>query len=116
MTAQAMTKNKADLPTELRARIRHTLHTRHARQGTLGAKVEDTIKNNGERLWRVMEKRPIATSVVVGGSGLAVAMALGGAEVTLAMLLGYAAYQVLREGLPPEQAAQEMFKQLETAR
>jgi hypothetical protein len=107
------TKNKVDLPTELRARIKHGLMTRRARRGTRRALVEDKLKDGGLRLWAVLEKRPLGGSLVLGGTGLVVATALGVAELTLGLLIGYSAYQVLREGVPPSEAAERMFGELE---
>lgn len=115
MTEPELTKNKVDTSTELRARITHALHSRHAPRGTRLAKLEDELKRHGMTVWRLMERRPLAASVAVGGAGLAVAMSVGVGEVTLAMLVGYAAYQVLREGVPPKEAAHQMFAELEHA-
>jgi hypothetical protein len=49
----------------------------------------------------------------LGGTGLVVATALGVAELTLGLLIGYSAYQVLREGVPPGEAAERFFGELE---
>ena len=114
-TEPELTKNKVDTSTEVRARITHALHSRHAPRGTRLAKLEDDLKRHGMTVWKLMERRPLAASVVVGGTGLAVAMSVGVGEVTLAMLVGYAAYQVLREGVPPKEAAHQMFAELEHA-
>jgi hypothetical protein len=111
--AAVATKNKVDVPTELHARIKHALKTRSARRGTMAARLEDRLKDRGLRAWAMIEKRPLSASVVLAGTGLAVGTALGVAELTLGLFIGYSAYQVLREGVPPREAAERIFGELE---
>lgn len=105
-------KNKVDAPTEMRGRIEMALRTRFAEQGTTAAVVEDHAKHVGWRVWRAMRKRPSLGIVLVGGAGLAAATAIGVGELTIGLVLAYGAYQVLREGVPPKQAAENIIKEI----
>lgn len=98
---------------QARHRIGKMLATRNAPKGTLEARIEDTLKGGGSKLWVIAKKRPFVGVALASGGALAVAMAIGGGEITLAVIVGYAAYQVLREGVPPKEAAEEAFKAIE---
>jgi hypothetical protein len=106
-------KDRVNVAVEVRHRIGRMLATRKAPQGTLSAKVEDKVKGGGSRLWAIAKKRPYVGVAMASGGALALAMAIGGGEITLACIVGYAAYQVLREGVPPKEAAKEAFKAIE---
>ncbi len=103
---------RLDVPTEFRAWIAHTLRTRHAPADTLAGRLEGKVKTAAAQAWHVMRKRPVAGSALVGAVGLAAAMTIGVGELAAAAIFGYAAYQVLREGVPPKEAAQRAFQEL----
>jgi hypothetical protein len=105
-------KNRVDMVTELRDRIELALRTRIADEGTTAAVVEDHAKHVGWRVWRAMRRRPSLGIAVVGGAGLAAAMAIGVGELTIGLVLGYGAYQVLREGVSPGKAAENIIKEM----
>jgi hypothetical protein len=105
-------KNRVDLVTELRDRIDLALRTRVAEEGTAARTVEDHAKHVGWRVWRAMRRRPSLGIALVGGAGLAAAMTIGVGELTIGLVLAYGAYQVLREGVPPKQAAENIFKEI----
>ncbi|MDX2092641.1 MAG: hypothetical protein SFX73_32550 [Kofleriaceae bacterium] len=115
-----MTTNQADVnnprvnvAVEVRHRIGKALATRKAPSGTLAAKVENKMKGGGSKLWALAKRRPYVGVVMASGGALAIAMAIGGGEITLACIVGYAAYQVLREGVPPKVAAEDAFHAIE---
>ena len=95
-------KNEIDLATEFGQRIDHVLRSRRA-------KVEDRVKHQGSRLWSFMKRRPLTGVALVSGGSFLLATALGVGEFTLSLIVGYAAYEVLREGVPPRQAAREVM-------
>ena len=115
MTTNQLDANKprVNVAVELRHRIGKALATRKAPKGTLAAKLEDKVKGGGSKLWVIARKRPYVGVALASGGALAVAMAIGGGEITLACIVGYAAYQVLREGIPPKIAAEDAFKAIE---
>ncbi|HEX8110813.1 MAG TPA: hypothetical protein VF516_23940 [Kofleriaceae bacterium] len=97
---------------EIRARIEHALRVRSAPPGTAGAKLEHVVKEAGARLWVQLKKRPSIGVVLVGGAGLVAASAVGVGEIAIGMIAGYAAYQVLREGVSPGEAAKKIMEQI----
>jgi hypothetical protein len=106
-------KNKVDVSTELRARIEQALRTRHAAEGTMHARLESAAKRRGEKLWARFKLRPSLGVALVSAAGLGLAMAIGVGELTIAIVAGYAAYQVLREGVPPRVAVRKAVEDLE---
>ena len=101
---------------EVRHRIDFSLLTRNAPRGTRIARLEEVLKHNGAKLWHQLKKRPSIGVALVGGIGLTAATLIGVGELTLAIIVGYGAYQVLREGVPPKQEAENIVKQLEDLR
>jgi hypothetical protein len=97
---------------EVRARIEHALHVRSAPPGTTIAKLEQVVKGAGARMWIQLKKRPSVGVVTVGVAGLAIASAVGVGEIAIGMIAGYAAYQVLREGVSPGEAAKKIMEQI----
>jgi hypothetical protein len=97
---------------EIRARIEHALRIRRATPGTAAAKLEQVAKDAGARVWIQLKKRPSIGVVLVGGAGLAVASAVGVGEIAIGMIAGYAAYQVLREGVAPGEAARKIVEEI----
>jgi hypothetical protein len=97
---------------EVRARIEHALRIRSAPPGTTSAKLEQVVKGAGARVWAQLKKRPSIGVVVVGAAGLAVASVVGVGEIAIGMITGYAAYQVLREGVSPGEAAKKIMEQI----
>ncbi len=97
---------------EIRARIEHALRIRSAPPGTATAKLEQVVKEAGARIWVQLKKRPSIGVVLVGGAGLAAASAVGVGEIAIGMIAGYAAYQVLREGVSPGEAAKKIMEQI----
>jgi hypothetical protein len=97
---------------EVRARIEHALRIRSATPGTPTAKLEQVVKDLGARAWIQLKKRPSIGVVAVGVTGLAVASAVGVGELAIGMIAGYAAYQVLREGVSPGDAAKKIVEQI----
>jgi hypothetical protein len=97
---------------EIRARIEHALRIRRARPGTPGAKLEQVAKDTGARIWLQLKKRPSLGVVLIGGAGLAVASVVGVGEIAIGMIAGYAAYQVLREGVAPGEAARKIVEEI----
>jgi hypothetical protein len=97
---------------EVRARIEHALHIRSAPPGTATAKLEQVAKDMGARVWIQLKKRPSIGVVAVGVTGLAVASVVGVGEIAIAMIAGYAAYQVLREGVSPGEAARKIIEEI----
>jgi hypothetical protein len=106
-------KPRIDTITELRARIEHSLHTRTAQRGTLRGRLEGLVKTESGKLWGQLKKRPLLGVLLVSGAGLALATAIGVGELTIGALAGYAAFQVLREGVPPAVAAEDLAKAVE---
>jgi hypothetical protein len=97
---------------EIRARIEHALRVRRAPPGTSRAKLEQVAKDTGARLWIQLKKRPSLGVVLIGGAGLVVASAVGVGEIAIGMIAGYAAYQVLREGVAPGEAARKIVEEI----
>lgn len=97
---------------EIRARIEHALRVRRAPPGTPSAKLEQVAKDAGARLWIQLRKRPSIGVMLVGGAGLVVASAVGVGEIAIGMIAGYAAYQVLREGVAPGEAARKVIEEI----
>jgi hypothetical protein len=97
---------------EVRARIEHALRIRRAPPGTSRAKLEHVVKEAGGRVWIQLKKRPSIGVVAVGAAGLAVASAVGVGEIAIGMIAGYAAYQVLREGVAPGEAARKIVEEI----
>lgn len=97
---------------EVRARIEHALRVRSAPPGTTTAKLEQVVKDAGARVWIQVKKRPSIGVVAVGFTGLAVASAVGVGEIAIGMIAGYAAYQVLREGVSPGEAARKVIEEV----
>ena len=108
-----LSKNRIDASTEARARIGHWLHVRAAPAGTTIARWEDVAKRGGMKVWCRLVKRPSIGVVLASGFGMAVASVVGVGELTIAIAVGYAAFQVLREGLPPGAAVEDMARRLE---
>lgn len=107
------TKNQVDTSTEVRARIDRALKVRTAPRGTRMAHVEHVVKDGGQRLWKQLKKRPSLGVALVGATGLGLAMTVGVGELAIAAIAGYAAWQVLREGVPPKQAVENAVKEIE---
>ena len=97
---------------EVRARIEHALRVRSATPGTAAAKLEQVAKQAGARVWIQLKKRPSIGVVAVGAAGLAVASVVGVGEIAIGMIAGYAAYQVLREGVAPGEAARKVIEEI----
>jgi hypothetical protein len=97
---------------EVRARIEHALRIRSAPPGTTIAKLEQVVKGAGARVWVQLKKRPSIGVMAVGVTGLAVASAVGVGEIAIGMIAGYAAYQVLREGVSPGEAARKVIEEI----
>lgn len=97
---------------EVRARIEHALRIRSATPGTASAKLEQVVKDAGARAWVQLKKRPSIGVVTVGAAGLAVASVVGVGEIAIGMIAGYAAYQVLREGVSPGEAARKIIEEI----
>jgi hypothetical protein len=97
---------------EVRTRIEHALRIRSAPPGTATAKLEQVVKDTGARVWIQLKKRPSIGVVAVGAAGLAVASVVGVGEIAIAMIAGYAAYQVLREGVSPGEAARKIIEEI----
>jgi hypothetical protein len=97
---------------EVRARIEHALRIRSAPPGTTTAKLEQVVKDAGARLWVQLKKRPSIGVVAVGGAGIAVASVVGVGEIAIGMIAAYAAYQVLREGVSPGEAARKIIEEI----
>jgi hypothetical protein len=97
---------------EVRARIEHALRVRSAPRGTATATLEQVVKDAGARVWVQLKKRPSIGVAVVGVAGIAVASVVGVGEIAIGMMAGYAAYQVLREGVSPGQAARTMIEEI----
>lgn len=97
---------------EVRARIEHALRIRSAPPGTPAAELEQVVKEAGARVWAQLKKRPSIGVVLVGGAGLAVASTVGVGEIAIGILAGYAAYQVLREGVSPGEAAKKIAEEV----
>ncbi len=106
------TRRRMDVPTELRARITHALRTRHAPADSMAGVAEDKAKTGAGILWRAMRRRPVVSSAAIGAVGLAAAMTIGVGELAAAAIVGYAAFQVLREGVPAKQAAERAIEEL----
>jgi len=97
---------------EVRARIEHALRIRSATAGTASARLEQVVKDAGARVWGQLKKRPSIGVVAVGVAGLAVASVVGVGEIAIGMIAGYAAYQVLREGVSPGEAARKIIEEI----
>jgi hypothetical protein len=92
---------------EVYLRVERLLRTRHAEEGTPSAKIEEAIKRKAERLWTELKKRPSLGVLLSGGLGLGLASVVGAGEMVVAISAAYAAYLVLREGVPPVQAVEK---------
>ena len=97
---------------EVRARIEHALRIRSAPPGTTTAQLEQVAKDACARVWLQLKKRPSIGVVAVGVTGLAVASVVGVGEIAIGMIAGYAAYQVLREGVAPGEAAKKIVEEI----
>jgi hypothetical protein len=66
------------------------------------------IDRQGERAadsaWHVLKRRPYFGVVMAAGLAFGAASAIGIAELALTVGAGYAAFQVLRMGVPPSEA------------
>jgi hypothetical protein len=108
------TKHKdVDIATDVNERVERSLKTRAARRGTRAAKVEGTLKKEGAKAWTVMKRRPSVGVILTGGLALLIADAVGVGELAFAVVAGYAAYQVLRKGIPAKVAMEEAVEELE---
>ncbi len=87
-----------------RRHVDHVLSRRSAERGTLSAKVEDWLKSDGARAWSYMKRHPGVGVTAAGGLALAAAATVGVGEIVVAASAAYAAFQVLREGVPPGEA------------
>jgi hypothetical protein len=90
---------------DLRARVERSLRMRVAPTGTVAARTEDALKSRGAKIWAAMKRRPSIGVVAATALGLGLASTVGVGELAIALVLGYAAYQVLAEGVPVEDAA-----------
>jgi hypothetical protein len=90
---------------EVRARVERSLRTRAAPSGTFAARTEEALKVRAAKVWAAMKRRPSIGVVAATALGLGLASTVGVGELAIALVLGYAAYQVLAEGVPVEEAA-----------
>lgn len=91
----------------IRRNIEHSLKRRTLPEGTFAARCENLMKTGGERVWRRFRRHPSAGVVLMAGVGLVAAELVGVGEIALGTALGYAAYLVLRKGLPVGQALKQ---------
>ena len=92
---------------EVRTSIERSLKTRSARPGTTAHKIEEKVKTRLENVWKGAKKRPSIGVLVAVGIGIAAAELIGVGELAVAVGFGYAAYQVLRMGVPLDKAIEE---------
>ncbi len=104
-----------DVVVDLRRHLEHELELRRAPGGTVRARVENRLKRDLTRGWRLLKARPFLGVALASGTTLALASAVGVGELVVTMAVAYGTYLVLREGVPVNQAAEEMFKLMETA-
>jgi hypothetical protein len=74
--------------------------------------VDRGAKDLGARVRIQLKQRPSIGVAAVGLTGLAVASAVGVGEIAIGMIAGYAAYQVLREGVAPGEAARKIIEEI----
>ncbi len=110
--AEARAARRKHLARLLHREIDDLLSSRRARQGTALARVEDTTKRAGAKLWSELKKHPSAASLGAGGVGLAIAEVVGVGELLLGAIAGYAAYEVLKRGVPLSQALEEAERKI----
>jgi hypothetical protein len=92
---------------EVRHRIERMLRIRRAPEGTARRDIESRMKDAGASLWTAMKKRPSIGVVLWGGVGLMAAEVIGVAELAAGIAFAYAAYQVLRKGMPVADAIEK---------
>ncbi len=116
MTQSATNHSKhheIDTATDVNERVERSLNTRAAQRGTTAAKIESTLKREGAKAWHMLKRRPSVGVILTGGAALAIANAVGVGELAIAVVAGYAAYQVLRKGVPAKVAVQEAVEEIE---
>lgn len=102
-----------DTATDVNERVERSLKTRAAQRGTRAAKIEGTLKKKGAKAWHMMKRRPSVGVILTGGIALLIADAVGVGELAFAVVAGYAAYQVLRKGVPAKVAVEQAMEDIE---
>ncbi|MEO6418323.1 MAG: hypothetical protein ABIP39_02885 [Polyangiaceae bacterium] len=105
--------DEIDTATDLNERVERSLKTRSAQRGTRAAKIEGSLKKEGAKAWHLMKKRPSLGVLLTGGVALLVADAVGVGELAFAVVAAYAAYKVLRKGIPAKVAMEQAVEEIE---
>ena len=66
--------------------------------------LERGVEGVGDVVWKFLRHRPFLGVGLAAGVGLGAAVAFGATELAVGIAAGYAAYQVLRNDLPPSKA------------
>jgi hypothetical protein len=90
-----------------RKRIERALHSRVAPKGTTRGRIESTVKGGGERIWSELKRHPSIGVAAAAGLGLTAALVIGVGELAFGVAAGYAAYEVLKEGMPLPEAVKD---------
>ncbi len=102
-----------NLGTQVRHDIESSLSSRALAPNTTGRALEDSVKSAGGRLWGTLRRHPYLGVGVLAALGAAIASAVGVGELAFGAAVGYAAYNVLRGGEKPSQAARDVMHELE---
>ncbi len=90
-----------------RKRIDRALHSRVESEGTARGRIESALKGGGERVWSELKRHPSIGVAAAAGLGLTAAFVIGVGELAFAVTAGYAAYEVLKEGVPLPEAVKD---------
>jgi hypothetical protein len=92
---------------EVRAAIEVALKSRTAPPGTRASRIEESMKGKLSDAWKMAKRHPSLGVLAATGVGLAAVELLGVGEIAVGVAFGYAAYQVLRKGMPLSEAIEK---------
>jgi hypothetical protein len=92
---------------EIRYAVEMALESRRMPPGTRARDYEEKLKRRLHHAWKAAKIRPSIGVIAATATGLAAAQFFGVGEIAIGVAFGYAAYQVLREGVPLSQAIEK---------
>ena len=81
-----------DVVVDLRRHLEHELETRRAPGGTVRARVENRLKRDLNRGWRLLKARPFLGVALISGATFALASTVGVGELMITMAVAYGTY------------------------
>jgi hypothetical protein len=93
--------------------IEQTLRKRITPGHSVQRRAEDAIKSAATALWHVARHHPYLGTIVLGAAAISAASAVGATELALGFVVAYEAFMIFKGEEAPQQAAQEMAKDLE---